>query len=917
MEEQSSSRSYNSLQLLRELETLSASLYPFHHDHAAAAASTTRGKNEEEAGEGVGVRRKRISFRDMTSRLRRRDEEGRGGGGWKLPVRRAMSRILRNPPHKLSCLFCVEVAAVRGLPTSMDGQRLAVCVRKKETARMTARTVPSTVSNGSADFGETLFVMCHVYFSGGRGGTRLTFEPRPFLISVFAASSLAETGDAGGGRKLQLELGRSSVDLSQLIQESIDKSFQGIRVRQWDMSINMSSQKALGGKLFLKLWFQIMEKDDGGRSIEIYTTSEGARLAADMWMIAKKGEYEFARRQSKDCFSVSSNGSGGALPSKKLLMLDNNVEIRMLDELNQSDDNDVSESGDEKGVEDGDDMFVEFDVVDKGVEQQHQAPVDEWASSSMILSNEHHELFHRLTSCYRVKVLDSISQRIASLESIFSSSYTDSMSEGGLGSGEEEEEEEEEKEEEESVTREFIQMLDSIAQPIKAFESIFSSSHTHDNPPEEGGVDSREEEEIVTREFIKMLEEEDEKEKDLVHNNDASERLHILVPPDLGEGLGCVVQTRKGGYLASMDPLKYVSSSIKKMSNVGAAITEAPILSMQLSQPLVLLPSPTTMEGIQFFRRLAASRLEDISSHVLHFMPMDDLQGKTAEQIAFEGIAAQINSPARIRNPEDKEGPTATTSNAFSFPQIRRTFGAVMANTRNRGAQNVGEEEDDRLTVEELLAFAVQNVDKITVDALKIQAGVDEETAATLDDVSPQSSSNTQKYLEEEEENLFPLERAVPLPEWLLRDDGGGGGGGDESIVICVVVQLRDPLRQYESVGGPMIVLIQADCCMKPPPHNNNIKYDDEEKRYIVRGVNIGGIKVRGGGSGDGGRKGNVWDTEKQRVTATHWLIEYGLLGKPKNPNVIKSSAKEDFLWSFSSLKLLRNPNVKLACSQY
>ncbi|CAH9080131.1 unnamed protein product [Cuscuta epithymum] len=914
MEEQTTPRSYNSLQLLRELEALSASLDLSHHDlsgaGAGAVASTTRRKNEEEeAGEGEVVRRKRVSFRDMTSRLRRRDEESRGGGSWKLPVRRALSRILRHPPHKLSCLFCVEVAAVRGLPTSMDGQRLTVCVRKKETARMTARTVPSTVSNGAADFGETLFVMCHVYFGGGRGGTRLIFEPRPFFISVFASSSLAETGDGGGGRKLQLELGRSSVDLSQLIQESIDKSFQGIRVRQWDMSINMSSEKAWGGKLFLKLWFQIMEKDDGRKSIEIYTTSEGRRLAADMWMIKKKGEYgppyEFARRQSKDCFSVSSNGSGGALDSKKLLMLDNNVE-RMLDEVNQNYDSNVSESGDEKGVEDGDDMFLEFDVVDKGVEQQQQAPVDEWASSSMILSNEPHQLFHCLSSCYRLKVLDSISQRITSLESIFSSSYTDSMSEEGRLDSEEEEEE--------TVTREFIQMLDSNTEPIKSFESIFSSSNI-DNIPE-GGVDSREEEEIVTREFIKMLEEEEEEveedEKDLVHNSDASERLHIFVPPDLGEGLGCVVQTRKGGYLASMDPLRYFPSSIKRMSNVGATTTEAPKLAMQLSQPLVLLPSPTPMDGIQFFRRMAAFGLEDISSNVLHFMPMDDLQGKTAEQIAFEGIASQINSHVRIRNLEE-EGPTTTTSNAYSFPQIRRTFGAVMANKRNRSTQNM-EEEDEPLTMEELLAFAVQNVNEITIDALKVQAGVDEETAP-LDDVSPQSYNSNQKYSKEnEEEDLFLLARAVPLPEWLIKDGGGGGGGGGggESIMICFVVQLRDPLRQYESVGGPMIVHIQADYCMKPLPHNNNIKYDDGEKRYKVQGLNIGGIKVRGG---DGGRKGNVWDTEKHRVTAMHWLIEYGLLEKPKNQNVIKSSVKEDFLWSFSSLKPLKNPNVKLACS--
>ena len=88
------------------------------------------------------------------------------------------------------------------------------------------------------------------------------FEPRPFMIYVFAVD--AE----------ELDFGKSIVDLSRLIQESMEKSQEGTRVRQWDMSFNLSG-KAKGGEIVLKLGFQIMEREGG---IDIYSqAAEGSK----------------------------------------------------------------------------------------------------------------------------------------------------------------------------------------------------------------------------------------------------------------------------------------------------------------------------------------------------------------------------------------------------------------------------------------------------------------------------------------------------------------------------------------------------------------------------------------------------------------------------------------------------------------
>lgn len=169
----------------------------------------------------------------------------KGIWGWK-PIR-ALSHI---GMQKLSCLFSVEVVAAQGLPASMNGLRLSVCVRKKETKEGAVHTMPSRVSQGAADFEETLFIKSNVYCTQSSGSQALKFEPRPFVIYVFAVDAT------------ELDFGRSSVDLSRIIQESLEKNAQGARIRQWDISFDLAG-KAKGGQLQVKLAFQIMEKDGG------------------------------------------------------------------------------------------------------------------------------------------------------------------------------------------------------------------------------------------------------------------------------------------------------------------------------------------------------------------------------------------------------------------------------------------------------------------------------------------------------------------------------------------------------------------------------------------------------------------------------------------------------------------------------
>lgn len=756
------------------------------------------------------------------------NSEKKGLWNWK-PIR-ALAHIGK---QKLSCLFSVEVVTVQGLPASMNGLRLSVCVRKKETKDGAVQTMPSRVSQGAADFEETLFIRCHVYYTPGtgtsNGGARYKFEPRPFSIFVFAVD--AE----------ELDFGKNMVDLSEMIEESVQKSFEGNRIRQWDTSYTLSG-KAKGGEVVLKLGFQIMEKDGG---VGIYSQAEGGTKNA------KSNSSSFARKQSKTSFSVqsprmSSLSSANWTPSQA----GTTANIQGIDELNL-DDEPVKEEPESK-AEDLD--LPDFDIVDKGIEIQDKGvEMEDKDEATKEVGEDEEDGDERSEG-------NSDKRSVSSSHEVVKEVVHDQM----------------------HLTR--LSALDSIAQQIKALESMFKDENQvkmEEDDSESQRLDANEE--TVTREFLQMLEDPgvsqlktDNQETPALKlqggggNEDNEKRESGIFIPDLAKGLGCVVQTRNGGFLAAMNPL-----------NTAVLRKDTPKLAMQISKPFVLPSIPSSMNGFELFQRMAAVGLEEFTSKILSMMPMEELVGKTAEQIAFEGIASAI---IQGRN---KEG--GASSSAAETVAVVKSMATAMNTSRNeRISTGIWNISDKPLTVDEILAFTLQKMEAMTIEALKIQADIPEEEA-------PFDVSAIKK-----DDDGHPLDSAVPLEDW-TKDDKS------DSIMISVVVQLRDPLRQFEAVGGPMIALVQA-----VPIDEETNNFDDEEKKFKIACLAIGGLKVR-----SGGRK-NTWDTEKQKLTAMQWLVAYGLGKMGKKAKKSSPLKGQDLLWSISSrvmadmwLKSIRNPDIK------
>ncbi|XP_006352504.1 uncharacterized protein [Solanum tuberosum] len=759
------------------------------------------------------------------------DSNSQKKGLWNWKPIRALAHIGK---QKLSCLFSVEVVTVQGLPASMNGLRLSVCVRKKETKDGAVQTMPSRVSQGAADFEETLFIRCHVYYTPGtgtsNGGARYKFEPRPFSIFVFAVD--AE----------ELDFGKNMVDLSEMIEESVQKSFEGNRIRQWDTSYTLSG-KAKGGEVVLKLGFQIMEKDGG---VGIYSQAEGGTKNA------KSYSSSFARKQSKTSFSVqsprmSSLSSANWTPSQA----GTTANIQGIDELNL-DDEPVKEEPESK-AEDLD--LPDFDIVDKGIEIQDKGvEMEDKDEATKEVGEEEEDGDERSEG-------NSDKRSVSSSHEVVKEVVHDQM----------------------HLTR--LSALDSIAQQIKALESMFKDENQvkmEEDDSESQRLDANEE--TVTREFLQMLEDPgvsqlktDNQETPALKlqgggggNEDNEKRESGIFIPDLAKGLGCVVQTRNGGFLAAMNPL-----------NTAVLRKDAPKLAMQISKPFVLPSIPSSMNGFELFQRMAAAGLEEFTSKILSMMPMEELMGKTAEQIAFEGIASAI---IQGRN---KEG--GASSSAAETVAVVKSMATAMNTSRNeRISTGIWNISDKPLTVDEILAFTLQKMEAMTIEALKIQADIPEEEA-------PFDVQAIKK-----DDDGHPLDSAVPLEDWTKYDKS-------DSIMISVVVQLRDPLRQFEAVGGPMIALVQA-----VPIDEETNNFDDEEKKFKIACLAIGGLKVR-----SGGRK-NTWDTEKQKLTAMQWLVAYGLGKMGKKAKKSSPLKGQDLLWSISSrvmadmwLKSIRNPDIK------
>lgn len=97
--------------------------------------------------------------------------------------------------------------------------------------------------------------------------------------------------------------------------------------------------------------------------------------------------------------------------------------------------------------------------------------------------------------------------------------------------------------------------------------------------------------------------------------------------PPLADGLGPYLQTKTGGFLRSMSP-----SIFKNVKSSGSLI-------MQASSPVVV-PAEMGYDVMEILQSLASVGMEKLSMQANKLMPLEDITGKTMNQLAMEASSS-------------------------------------------------------------------------------------------------------------------------------------------------------------------------------------------------------------------------------------------------------------------------------------
>ncbi|XP_031488011.1 protein PLASTID MOVEMENT IMPAIRED 1-RELATED 1 [Nymphaea colorata] len=454
--------------------------------------------------------------------------------------------------------------------------------------------------------------------------------------------------------------------------------------------------------------------------------------------------------------------------------------------------------------------------------------------------------------------------------------------------------------------------------------------------------------------------------------------------PSLGEGLGSFVRTRDGGFVRSMNPALF-----KSAKNNGSLI-------MQVSSPVVV-PAEMGSGIMEILHGLASVGIEKLTVQAKKLMPLEDITGKSILQVAHEAtpfLEAYERQDLLQHQADDMD--TNTVGGSSLQPKSRRRK-KESNKCGQFSSSSVEDSISEFVCLEDLAPCAMDKIEALSMEGLKIQSGMsgDDELsnvcAQSIGEISALEGMRAKTtgalglegtaglQLLDLEEGNEPVDGlmglSITLDEWMKLDSGivddeeesnsrmsrilaahhakctdliGRGKTADKAsgknsgrrwgflgntLTVALLVQLRDPLRNYEPVGAPMLALIQAERVVVPPKpkiyssvsdKGNSEEIDepeplpeqDEKKEEIIPQFKITEVHVAGLKTEVEKKKGWGWGwgTGKQQQTGSRWLLASGMGKANKNPfmkskPVSKSLPQHqtttvkpgDTLWSISS----------------
>ncbi|XP_040365727.1 protein PLASTID MOVEMENT IMPAIRED 1-RELATED 1 isoform X1 [Rosa chinensis] len=465
--------------------------------------------------------------------------------------------------------------------------------------------------------------------------------------------------------------------------------------------------------------------------------------------------------------------------------------------------------------------------------------------------------------------------------------------------------------------------------------------------------------------------------------------------PPLEVGFGPYVRMRGGGFLQSMNP-----SLFRNAKNSGTLV-------IQVSNPIVI-PAKLGYDVVEILQQLALGGIGKLHMQVSKLMPLENITGKTIHQVAWEAVPTTVVSESCFRFEQILYGESKDEGfpSSWNFNDLRSELEG-------------GEMGSDYVSLECLVPLAINKIEALSLEGLRIQSHMSDSEAPSS--IYPQSGGRItcphancgeifrsgvggglrmSDFRDSDDDIDELLDLSLSLEEWsrldanirgdedqsreqflkilaahdakctdlvdeILTEDGScsdlsGRNCGvlGNNLTIALMVQLRDPFRNYEPVGGPMLALIQVErgithSIRKIPStvlndsnekeHDVTILEDidgketernegDEEgnPQFKIIDVHLAGVDTESGNE-------QLWGTTTQLQSGSRWLLAAGL-GKAisfplsNSKAIVRSSplasAKwqyRDSFWSISSTSHvqdtraawkdliaphIRNPNV-------
>ncbi|KHG14805.1 N-acetylmuramoyl-L-alanine amidase sle1 [Gossypium arboreum] len=303
----------------------------------------------------------------------------------------------------------------------------------------------------------------------------------------------------------------------------------------------------------------------------------------------------------------------------------------------------------------------------------------------------------------------------------------------------------------------------------------------------------------------------------------------------------------------------------------GRNKTRAKVLE-DLESEALMLPAEMGSGIMDILQQLASVGIEKLSMQANKLMPLEDITGKTMEQVAWEAAPALEGPERQCSLQHDFE-----VGEDMSSRQKKVKRRSTRPSSSDLNSTSVNEMGSDYVALEDLAPLAMDKIEALSMEGLRIQSGMSDEDAPS--NISARSFGEISALqgkgfgisgslgldgtaglqlldIKDSGDNVDGLMGlSLTLDEWMRLDSGDiddedqisertskilaahhatsldsirRGSKGEKkrgkkcgllgnNFTVALMVQLRDTMRNYEPVGAPMLALIQVERVFVPP----------------------------------------------------------------------------------------------------